>query len=79
LKELNEKKVLIGRDMIEYYNKLKEVDKRLEEISEWRQRKIDKIILKSGKKSMKALKKLGMTIPQEVKERRAKRSPEHDK
>jgi len=69
LKELNEKKVLIGRDMIEYYNKLKEVDKRLEEISEWRQRKIDKIILKSGKKSMKALKKLGMTIPQEVKEK----------
>jgi len=55
--------------MIEYYNKLKQVDKRLEEISEWRQRKIDKIILKSGKKSMKALKKLGMTIPQEVKEK----------
>ena len=55
--------------MIEYYNKLKEVDERLEKISKWRERKIDKIILKSGKKSMKALKKLGMTIPKEVKEK----------
>ena len=55
--------------MIEYYNKLEQVDKRLEEIAKWRDKKIDKIILKSAKRTAKALKELGKTIPQEVKER----------
>lgn len=57
-----------------YYDKLEETDKRLEAITNWRNRKfvklnkkIDKVIDKAGKKAKKAMAEVGATIPKEVK------------
>jgi hypothetical protein len=57
-----------------YYNKLEQTDKKLEAISNWRNRKfvklnkkIDKVILKTSKKTKKVLAELGTTIPERYK------------
>jgi hypothetical protein len=57
-----------------YYDKLEETDKRLEAITNWRNRKfvklnkkIDKVIDKASKKAKKAMAEVGATIPEEVK------------
>jgi len=57
-----------------YYEKLEETDKRLEAITNWRNRKfvklnkkIDKVINKAGKKTAKAMAEVGVTIPKEFK------------
>jgi hypothetical protein len=57
-----------------YYEKLEETDKRLEAITNWRNRKfvklnkkIDKVIDKASKKTKKAMAEVGATIPLEVK------------
>lgn len=57
-----------------YYQKLEQTDKKLEAISEWRNRKfvklnkkIDKVILKTSKKTKKVLAELGTTIPERYK------------
>lgn len=56
---------------IKYYNKLEATDKKIEEIANWRDNKIgkysSKVMDKASKKATKALKKLGKTIPEEVK------------
>ena len=53
--------------MIEYYNRLEETDKELEAIDAWQKKKLIKLYKKSEKKVMKVFKKLGTTIPEEVK------------
>jgi len=57
-----------------YYNKLEQTDKKLEAITNWRNRKfvklnkkIDKVILKTSKKTKKVLAELGTTIPERYK------------
>ena len=57
-----------------YYQKLEQTDKKLEAISEWRNRKfvklnkkIDKVILKTSNKTKKVLAELGTTIPERYK------------
>lgn len=57
-----------------YYQKLEQTDKKLEAITQWRNRKfiklnkkIDKVILKTSKKTKKVLAELGATIPEEFK------------
>jgi hypothetical protein len=57
-----------------YYQKLEQTDKKLEAISEWRNRKfvklnkkIDKVIIKTSKKTKKVLAELGTTIPERYK------------
>ena len=57
-----------------YYQKLEQTDKKLEAITQWRNRKfiklnkkIDKVILKTSKKTKKVLAELGTTIPEEFK------------
>ena len=63
------KKVTIDRKiiMIEYYNRLEETDKKLEAIDAWQKKKLIKLYEKSEKKVMKVFRKLGTTIPNEVK------------
>jgi hypothetical protein len=67
--KIREKKVTIDRKiiMIEYYNRLEETDKKLEAIDAWQKKKLIKLYEKSEKKVMKVFKKLGTTIPKEVK------------
>ena len=72
--KMNVKKIAIYKEekmSIKYYNKLEQVDKRIEEIANWRDNKIgkyaSKVMDKASKKATKALKKLGKTIPEEVK------------
>lgn len=55
--------------MIEYYDRLEEVDKELEAIHEWQQAELEKLYAETKIKMDKALSKLGETIPQEVKEK----------
>jgi hypothetical protein len=57
-----------------YYQKLEQTDKKLEAITQWRNRKfiklnkkIDKVIIKTSKKTKKVLAELGATIPEEFK------------
>jgi hypothetical protein len=57
-----------------YYQKLEQTDKKLEAITQWRNRKfiklnkkIDKVIIKTSKKTKKVLAELGTTIPEEFK------------
>lgn len=57
-----------------YYEKLEETDKKLEAITNWRNRKfvklnkkIDKVINKAGKRARKAMAEVGATIPNEYK------------
>ncbi len=57
-----------------YYEKLEETDKKLEAITNWRNRKfvklnkkIDKVINKAGKRARKAMVEVGATIPNEYK------------
>jgi hypothetical protein len=56
--------------MIEYYNKLEEVDKDIEAIRDWQQKQIIKLYEKTEKKLNKAFAKLGKHIPEEVKNAR---------
>jgi hypothetical protein len=67
--KIREKKVTIDRKiiMIEYYNRLEETDKKLEAIDAWQKKKLIKLYEKSEKKVMKVFRKLGTTIPNEVK------------
>lgn len=67
--KIREKKYTIGREiiMIEYYNRLEETDKKLEAIDAWQKKKLIKLYEKSEKKVMKVFRKLGTTIPNEVK------------
>ena len=53
--------------MIEYYDRLEETDKKLEAIDAWQKKKLIKLYEKSKKKIMKVFKRLGTTIPEEVK------------
>ena len=53
--------------MIEYYDRLEETDKKLEAINAWQKKKLIKLYEKSEKKIMKVFKRLGPTIPEEVK------------
>ena len=53
--------------MIEYYDRLEETDKKLEAIETWQKKKLIKLYEKSEKKIMKVFKRLGTTIPEEVK------------
>lgn len=55
--------------MIEYYDRLEEVDKEIEAIYEWQQAELDKLYAETKIKLDTALGKLGETIPQEVKEK----------
>ena len=55
--------------MIEYYERLEEVDKEIEAIYEWQQAELDKLYAETKIKLDAALGKLGETIPQEVKEK----------
>ena len=55
------------KNMIEYYDRLEETDKKLEAIDAWQKKKLIKLYEKSEKKVMKVFKKLGTTIPEEVK------------
>jgi hypothetical protein len=55
------------KNMIEYYNRLEETDKKLEAIDAWQKKKLIKLYEKSEKKIMKVFKRLGTTIPEEVK------------
>ncbi len=50
-----------------YYNRLEETDKKLEAIEAWQKKKLIKLYEKSEKKVMKVFKKLGASIPEEVK------------
>jgi len=50
-----------------YYNRLEQTDKKLEAIEAWQKKQLIKLYEKSEKKVMKALKKLGTTIPDSVK------------
>ena len=50
-----------------YYSRLKETDKKLEAIEAWQKKKLIKLYEKSEKKVMKVFRKLGATIPEEVK------------
>jgi hypothetical protein len=57
-----------------YYEKLEETDKKLEAITNWRNRKfvklnkkIDKVINKAGKRARKAMAEVGATIPNKYK------------
>ena len=55
------------KNMIEYYDRLEETDKKLEAIETWQKKKLIKLYEKSEKKIMKVFKRLGTTIPEEVK------------
>ena len=62
-----------------YYDKLEETDKRIEAITNWRNRKfvklnkkIDKVIAKASNKTKKALTELGTTIPEIYKQTQQK-------
>lgn len=55
------------KNMIEYYDRLEETDKKLEAIDAWQKKKLIKLYEKSEKKIMKVFKRLGTTIPEEVK------------
>ena len=55
------------KNMIEYYDRLEETDKKLEAIEAWQKKKLIKLYEKSEKKIMKVFKRLGTTIPEEVK------------
>ena len=62
-----------------YYKKLEETDKKIEVITNWRNRKfvklnkkIDKVIDKAGNKTKKALAELGTTIPEIYKQTQQK-------
>ena len=71
---MNVKKNLLYKEenmSIKYYNRLEATDKKIEEIANWRDNKIgkyaSKVMDKASKKAIKALNKLGKTIPEEVK------------
>lgn len=58
-----------------YYIKLKEVDQRIDKLANWRDKKLNKlkkkearILAKVAKETEAAMKELGLTIPDEVKE-----------
>ena len=62
-----------------YYEKLEETDKKIEVITNWRNRKfvklnkkIDKVIDKAGNKTKKVLAELGTTIPEIYKQTQQK-------
>jgi hypothetical protein len=55
--------------MIEYYDRLEEVDKELEAIHRWQQEELIKLYAETKIKMDAALSKLGETIPQEIKEK----------
>jgi hypothetical protein len=55
------------KNMIEYYDRLEKTDKKLEAIDAWQKKKLIKLYEKSEKKIMKVFKRLGTTIPEEVK------------
>ena len=50
-----------------YYERLEETDKKLEAIETWQKKQLIKLYEKSEKKIMKVFKRLGTTIPEEVK------------
>jgi hypothetical protein len=50
-----------------YYEKLEEVDKELEQIEDWQQEQLKKLYAKTAKKISKAMAKLAIHIPEEVK------------
>lgn len=54
--------------MIEYYDRLEEVDQELIEINEWQQREIERLYAETKAKIDKALAKLGSTMPETIKE-----------
>lgn len=54
--------------MIDYYDKLEEVDKELEAIHEWQQAELDKLYAETKKRMDAALGKLGQTMPETIKE-----------
>ena len=55
--------------MIDYYDKLEEVDKELEAIHEWQQAELDKLYAETKIKMDKALGKLGQAMPETIKEK----------
>ena len=50
-----------------YYEKLEEVDKEIEQIVAWQQEQLKKLYAKTAKKIAKAMAKLAIHIPEEVK------------
>ena len=54
--------------MINYYDKLEEVDRELEAIHEWQQAELDKLYAETKKRMDEALGKLGQTMPDTIKE-----------
>ena len=50
-----------------YYNQLEKTDKKIEAIDTWQKKKLIKLYEKTEKKIFKVFKKLGTTIPEEVK------------
>lgn len=53
-----------------YYDRLEETDKKLEAIEAWQKKELIKLYEKTEKKVMKVFRKLGATIPEEVKNAR---------
>jgi hypothetical protein len=58
-----------------YYEKLREIDQRIDKLAAWRDKKLNKlkkkdarILAKVAQKTEAAMKELGLTIPDEVKE-----------
>lgn len=54
--------------MIDYYDKLEEVDRELEAIHEWQQAELDKLYAETKVKMDAALSKLGQAMPDTIKE-----------
>ena len=50
-----------------YYEKLEEVDKEIEQIEAWQKAQLDKLYAKTAKKIAKAMAKVALYIPEEVK------------
>jgi len=50
-----------------YYEKLEEVDKEIEQIEAWQQEQLEKLYAKTRKKIAKAMAKVALYIPEEVK------------
>ena len=57
----------IDKEVHMYYEKLEEVDKELEQIEAWQQEQLKKLYAKTAKKISKAMAKLAIHIPEEVK------------
>ena len=54
--------------MIEYYDRLEEVDKEIEEIHDWQQAELEKLFAETERRINAAIAKLGPHMPDAIKE-----------